>query len=1061
MLARILYNNGRYFTLLVLVIVVVGISSLRSIARQEDPTITNFVAIISTVYPGADPARVEALVTRPLEDELRQIAEIDELNSTSANGISSLTVTLVDTLSAEDIERTWSEIRDAIGDASSNFPPGVAVPVFDDDRFSAYTAIVALRGQDGTEVPLSLLNRVALDFADGARNFSGTERVDLFGEPEEEIRVAVDEQALISRGLGLDEVAAALQAADPRTAAGRSSSAGNDFLIEIAGEFGSTARVRELVLRSDTDGGAVRLGDIARVYRAETTPPAARALVQGTEGILVGVAMLDGRQVDHWARGFSQFVADFRALAPQGINLEISYDQSVYTVERLQSVANNLALGVALVLLVLLFTMGWRAAVVVACVLPLCTLFSVAVLYQLGIAIHQMSVSGLVVALGLLVDGSIVMTDEIRKHLVDRGDSPLSSITGAVSRLRVPLLSSTATTVLAFTPMVILPGPAGDFMGSIAIAVVVMLTGSLLLALIVTPVLAAWLLPRGLQRSGHWWEMGLKSGHPGRLLVRALDWSLRNPGSSVALALVLPLTGFLSFSSLTAQFFPGTDRDQMYLQVKLPDGRSIDDTAALVRRLDAQLREDPLIRRVDWTIGESAPAFYYNMFRTRERIPSWAEGLVLTTDAQHTDDLIRRLQRAVDRDYPEARIIVRGIDQGPPVMAPLEVKIYGDNLDVLRELGEKFRLRLEQLPDVTHTNTSLVAGAPKLVFQADETRLRLAGLQRRQIAAALDAALTGVTGGEVLEGTERLPVRVRLEETSWGSAGQIAALHLPLRNSAGGTKDEGLPGVALQSLGEFALVPSRSPITRTRGERTNTVQAYLTRGVLPEEALALLRADLNGNPIPLPEGYRYGFGGDSGERAEVVEKIMAPMGMIIALLVATIVLTFNSWRLSLVAVLVCVCSTGLSLLSLAIFQYPFGIQALIGVIGSIGVSINAAIIIMTALQLEPGANAGGLYAIRGVVMDSSRHIISTTITTFGGFLPLILEGSQFWPPFAMAIAGGVLLSTVVSFFLVPQLFLLLRPKKWDLTLYFWRNGSEKGPKKGPDPLFLDAGERSE
>ncbi|MEQ9463631.1 MAG: efflux RND transporter permease subunit, partial [Haliea sp.] len=920
MLARILYNNGRYFTLLVLVILVVGIFSLRSIARQEDPTITNFVATVTTVYPGADPARVEALVTRPLEDELRQIAEIDELNSTSASGISSLTISLVQTLSPEDIERSWSEIRDALDDAAAGFPQGAGAPVFDDDRLSAYTIIVALRAQEGTDVPLSLLNRVALDFADAARNFNGTERVDLFGEPEEEIRVAIDEQALISRDLGLAEVAAALQGADPRAASGRSSGAGNDFLIEIDGEFGSTARVREVVLRTDTAGGAVRLGDIARVYRAQSTPPTSRVLVQGSEGILVGVAMLDGMQVDRWTGDFGRFVEQYRGLSPRGISLEISYDQSVYTIERLQSVANNLALGVVLVLLVLLFTMGWRAAVVVACILPLCSLFSVAVLYELGIAIHQMSVTGLVVALGLLVDGSIVMTDEIRKRLVDHGDSPLSSITGAVSRLRVPLLSSTATTVLAFMPMVILPGPSGDFMGSIAIAVVVMLTGSLLLALIVTPVLAAWLLPRGLRRAGHWWEMGLQSGRSGRLLVRALDWSLCNPGSSVALALVLPLTGFLSFSTLTAQFFPGTDRDQMYLQVKLPDGRSIDDTAALVKQLDEQLRGDPLVRRVDWTIGESAPAFYYNMFRTRERIPSWAEALVLTTDPKQTDELIRRLQREVDRGYPEARIIVRGIDQGPPVMAPLEVEIYGDYLDVLRDLGEQFRLRLEQLPDVTHTNTSLVAGAPKLVFEADETRLRLAGLQRRDVAAALDAALTGITGGEVLEGTERLPVRVRLEEADWGSAGQIAALHLPLRNGAGSDAgQDGIPGVALQSLGQFALVPSRSPISRTRGERTNTVQAYLTRGVLPEEALNHLREDLQANPIPLPEGYRYGFGGDSDERASVVADILAPMGMIIALLIASIVLTFNSWRLSLVAVLVCICSTGLSLLSLAIF----------------------------------------------------------------------------------------------------------------------------------------------
>jgi multidrug efflux pump subunit AcrB len=238
----------------------------------------------------------------------------------------------------------------------------------------------------------------------------------------------------------------------------------------------------------------------------------------------------------------------------------------------------------------------------------------------------------------------------------------------------------------------------------------------------------------------------------------------------------------------------------------------------------------------------------------------------------------------------------------------------------------------------------------------------------------------------------------------------------------------------LSTLGRPSLEPSQSPISRLDGVRINTVQGFITRGVLPEEALKLLQADLETNPIALPPGYKLVYGGDTDERAEVVAEIMAPMGLIMSALLATIVLTFNSWRLSAVALLVCVCSLGLSLLSLALFQYPFGIMSLIGVIGSIGVSINAAIIIMTALQASPGAAQGSRYAIRTVVMDSSRHIISTTITTFGGFLPLILEGSQFWPPFAMAIAGGVLLSTIISFFLVPPMFLLVNslgsPQQW-------------------------------
>lgn len=234
-----------------------------------------------------------------------------------------------------------------------------------------------------------------------------------------------------------------------------------------------------------------------------------------------------------------------------------------------------------------------------------------------------------------------------------------------------------------------------------------------------------------------------------------------------------------------------------------------------------------------------------------------------------------------------------------------------------------------------------------------------------------------------------------------------------------------MAGIPLNALATPQLVPAQSPISRFNGERLNTVQGYLTRGVLPQEALDILRANLEQDPVKLPTGYRYKFGGDSDARSSVMEDLMAPMGLIMAALLATIVITFNSWRLSGVAVLVCICSMGLSLLSLAIFNYPFGILALLGVIGSIGVSINAAIIIMTALQEHESARHGGLFAIRSVVMDSSRHIVSTTVTTFGGFLPLILEGSQFWPPFAMSIAGGVLLSTIISFFLVPPMFLVV------------------------------------
>jgi multidrug efflux pump subunit AcrB len=1022
MLARLLFSHSRYLWLTMLVILLVGAVSLRSLGRQEDPTITNYVATITTFFPGAEPTRVEALVSRPLEEELRTIPEVDEVKSTSSTGVSMVVVELHDTLDSGAIERAWSEVRDALDDASRRFPEGVAAPDFDNDRTAAFARIVAVTSAPGYDVPIGILSRIADDLAERSRNFPGTKLVEIFGEAEEEIRVAVDEAAMLARGISMAELTRALREADPRRASGRASGSSNDLLIEVDGEFDSAARIAGVIVRTDDGGSAVTVGDIADVRRAVQTPPRSAALTEGRPGVLLGIAMNEGLQVDRWSTDYEAFLDDYRQQAPAGLDISTSYDQAGYTRERLRGVLGNLAIGVVLVLLVLLFTLGLRAAAVVAVILPLCTLVSLVAMYQIGLPIHQMSVTGLVVALGLLVDGSIVMTDEVRKRLLE-GLPPRDAIAGSVSRMRIPLLSSTATTVLAFLPMMLLPGPAGDFLGSIATAVVIMLSASLLLALVITPVLAARLLPGGLARDGHWWERGLASGAAGRALSRSLDWSLRHPAGAVALSLALPLAGFLSFPTLTAQFFPGTDRDQMVVQVTLPPGRSIEDTRRLVGELDHRLRQEPLVRRVDWSIGESPPQFYYNLVRNREGIPGFAQAMVLTRDENRTDDLIRRLQRQLDAEHPEARIVVLGIEQGPPVAAPLEIEIYGDNLETLRTLGEAFRLRMERVADITHSNTSLVAGAPKLVFNLDEQRVRLAGLDLAGVADSLDAALRGRVAGEVLEGTERLPVRARLKEAEWSDPAQIASMRLPLARGSGGARE--LDSIAISTLGEFELRPANSPITRRNGERLNTVQGFVTRGVLAEEALKDLKAILADDPVALPAGYRYQFGGNSDARASVVDKILAPMGMVMAALLATIVVTFNSWRLSAVAFTVFPLSMGLSILSLALFQYPFGVQALIGVIGSIGVSINAAIIIMTALQLDRRAMRGHRGAVRDVVMDSSRHIVSTTITTFGGFLPLILEGSQFWPPFAMAIAGGVLLSTVVSFFYVPPMFMLV------------------------------------
>jgi multidrug efflux pump subunit AcrB len=311
------------------------------------------------------------------------------------------------------------------------------------------------------------------------------------------------------------------------------------------------------------------------------------------------------------------------------------------------------------------------------------------------------------------------------------------------------------------------------------------------------------------------------------------------------------------------------------------------------------------------------------------------------------------------------------------------------------------------------------------VIDVDEATARSMGLTLADIARRLEASLEGVTGGSLVEGTEELPVRVRHGADLRQDLQAIADLPIVLPAGARLAAEGDFAAVPLSAIAEARLVPSASIVTRRNGERANTVQAFILRDVLPEQALQDIQAALAEAGFTLPHGYRLELGGDSDARASTLGNLLASLGIIVTLSIAVIVMTFSSFRLTGIALVVSVLSAGLSLLSLALFDYPFGINAIIGVIGSIGVSINAAIIILTGLRADPAARGGDREAMVEVVMGSSRHIVSTTVTTFGGFLPLILTGGGFWPPFAMAVAGGVLLSTVVSFYFTPPMFALV------------------------------------
>jgi multidrug efflux pump subunit AcrB len=1008
------FRQPRLVVLALLVVLSAGLSSLISIGRQEDPTITNIFATITTVFPGADPARVEALVTAKIETELRTIPEIATVESTSATGVSVISVELIETVAPETVEQLWAQVRDAVADARRDFPAGVLEPAFDSDGAGGYAAIFALTLPEGFSPTRAAREAEAL--ADRLRRVPGTSLVDLHGLPEEEVRVTLDPDRAAALGLTADEVSAAIRAADAKVQAGRLRGAATDLVLGVTGEITSLDRLRAVVLRKDAAGRVTLLGDVARITRGAREPVAEAALHGGRPAILVSAKLSEGLQVDRWMADVRAAVAAQAAALPWGLAVETVFDQSRYTSERLAEVGLNMALGVALVVAVLFVTLGWRSALIVAMVLPVVSLASVATLNALAVPIHQMSVTGLIVALGLLVDAAIVMTDEVGKRL-RAGLSRLEAVAGSVRRLTMPLAASTVTTILSFLPLLLLPGPAGDFVGSIAISVIVMLAWSFLAAITVTPAIA-----------GRWLRQG--EGAPVREgpLMRGFRWlmtlSMANPLRTVALALVMPVLGFVSLPGLTPQFFPGVDRDQFHIEVDLPPGTGIGETLRVVREIDARLRAEEDIRDVAWVAGRSAPAFYYNMVGERDQAPGFAQALIRTASPEATERLLSEVQADLPPAFPQARLVIRGLTQGPPVDAPVELRLVGQDIEALRRAGDELRALLAQVPQIAMVRTGIAGGTPTLTLEVDEARARLLGLDLGQIARQMEAGLEGVTGGSMLEGTEELPVRVRLGAGLRGDPVAIGDMPILPPGAAGLAATGAFPAVPLSTLGALRLEPSESTITRRNGERVNTVQGFLMPGVLPEVALVEAMAVIEAAGHVLPEGVRLETGGDSDARDSTVTALVAPLGLIVTLSIAVVAMTFNSFRLTLIAFTVAGLSAGMSMLALAVFDHPFGINAIIGVIGSVGVSINAALIVLSGLQEDPRAACGDRAAMVDVVAGSARHITSTTVTTVGGFLPLILGGGGFWPPFAMSVAGGVALSVTLAFAFTPQMFAL-------------------------------------
>jgi multidrug efflux pump subunit AcrB len=1015
------FRRGHLLALSIIIILVAGLSAVATLPRLEDPRIDLRNVIILTSYPGASAERVEALVSDVLEDELRELYEIKEIKSTSKAGFSSVQVELQDWVDNSTNQQIFSKIRDSLGNASIRLPVGASKPILEDKRgTTAFTMLISIDAEMPETTSLSVSGRLASELVDRLRNVPGTELVRLYGNPIEEVLVAIDPQMLASVGLSASQVSDRIRTADSKLPAGILRTDQKNIRVQVAQPLESVDIIANIPLVAK-DGSYLRLADVATIEQSWQTPEREFAIVDGKRTIFVAARMQTTVRVDQWTEAVKAKITDFNNEFDGTVKANMVFEQNEYTQARLSDLTENLLLGSVVVMLVILVFMGAKASWIVGLALPLCAAFAIFSLSFFDQQIHQMSIFGIIIAIGLLIDNAIVITDEIRLNLLDQSLTRLQALEKSVKHLFSPLLASTLTTVLGFMPIFLLTGNIGDFIGAIAISVVMALLGSLVISLTIIAALAARYLPRDATSEHAWYRRGLQMPAVSYQFSRLLGRTIKQPFMVLSVISIFCLSGFVLSQQLPSVFFPSADRDQFEIYVSLPNGSSISATKKVAQSIDLLIRDKQEVKQVTWLVGASTPSIYYNQVMSRDNSPEFANAVITTNSISEAAVLIPILQYELQDAYPNVRIVVRAFGQGPPIPAPIEVDVFGPDINTLNALGERVRFAMTKVPGVTQTIATITTGEPELQYDVSENDSYLAQLSLTDIARQLQLALTGTIGGSVLQGTEELPIRVRVSEQQRSDLKELDAM--PLMNQA---LIQNNASIGVAALGEFTLLPSMSGITRLDGERVNKIQAFLLPGVPAIDASEQLRELLENGDFTLPKGYRLKMAGDADEQKQALGQLATYAPVLLVLMVTVLILTFNSVRFAAVIAMVAILSVGLGMLSLWVSGLPIGFNPLLGSAGLIGVAINGSIVVIAAINGNAKAKSGDTRAIVEETMSCSRHILSTTFTTVGGLIPLLLfsQGS-FWPPLAVVLAGGVGFSVILSLFFTPTIIAMM------------------------------------
>ncbi|MFC5191331.1 efflux RND transporter permease subunit [Algoriphagus aquatilis] len=1002
-------KNYQFTLVIFLMTVAVGLTTFLNMPRSEDPVIDSPQFPVIVIYPGASPEDMEELVVDPLEEAIYALESIKRIKTEIKDGVA---VMVVEYNYNEDVDEKYQELVREVNAVRPELPENIFSIKINRVRPSDVNVLqIALISENASRESLKKSGEL---LQDELEKITQLKKVDLFGLPDQLVRVDLRLEKIAEMNIPLNAILGSIQSELSNIPGGQVEAGSKSFNVKTSGNYTTTEEIAETIIYS-FQGKNVKLKDVAAVYEDfEESKHLTR--LNGYRSVFVTAALKEGNNISKVQETYRSAIEKVEKQLPENIDLVVAFDQADYVNRRLSGLGMDFLIAIALVFITLL-PLGNRASIIVMISIPLSLAIGLVLLNALGYGLNQLSIVGLVVALGLLVDDSIVVVENIERWIRE-GYSKKEAALKATKQISLSVVGCTVTLIIAFLPLVFLPEGSGDFVRSLPMAVIMSVLASMLVSLTIIPFLSTWMLkdkgPDHTNKVYDWFQKGIQLSY-----APLLEKALRKPVATLVIAGTVFLGSLSLFPVIGFSLFPPSEKPQFLVNITTSLQSNLTTTDEITRKVESELSGIPELLNFATNVGKGNPRIYYNEIPENERTDYGQIFVQLKpeTSPPRKMEIIEELKTKFSQ-IVGAKVEVKNFEQGPPVTAPVEVRLSGENLDTLRNLALKVESMLKQTAGTIYVNNPVANLKTDIKVDINKDKARQLGINTADIDRTVRLALAGLNLGSFTDQND-IERSILVTSPRPEKATLTSFDNLYVNNFQG-------VGIPLSQVANLTFESSTLSIDHFNKERSVSVSSFVNQGVLADRVIEDVIAKMD--EMKLPDGYSYKMGGEYETRQESFAGFNTVIIVTVFLFIAVLILLFKTFKSTIIVLSVIPLGMVGALIALWITGNSLSFVAIIGLIALAGIEVKTSILLVDFTNQLRQEGKPLDEAIREAGEVRFLPIVLTTITAIGGLIPIALSTNPLISPLAIVLIGGLISSTVLSRVVTPVMYKLLPPK---------------------------------